>query len=472
MSNIRYVCLSDLHLGEEDSLLTDTKDGSRPSPTLRCLAECLAETLRHNQPGAPKPGLILAGDVLELALCPSQQALTAFEQFLWSVMPSNSELFGEIVYLPGNHDHHMWQAAREEQFVNYLGRLAAGEAIEAPWDTTKVVMDLAGKDRLVNGSATAIARRLPHLRERGFEILTAYPNFGVRDGSRAVVFHHGHFIEPAYRFFSTLACLCFPEQKPPEDVYTLEKENCAWIDFFWSSLGSCGRIGADIESIFEASADQQSLQRLTDTLAHSIACQYPVPKWAPRILREWVLKTALHKAAGSVATGLERRQTEGDAPLSPEGSEGLRWYVTQMLRRQLELETGSLPESMAFVLGHTHKPFVDCLDGIRVLNTGGWVVDAPQPQRLHGAAAVLVGDDLSAISVRLYNEGSYEVRAEEPVPAGAAHSALYLRICDILGAQPQPWRSFTETARTEVELRTANLAERLKRRSATAAAAR
>ena len=471
MINTRYVCLSDLHLGEEDSLLTDVEDCTRPSPVLRRLAECLAEILSHNQPGAPKPGLILLGDVLELALCPSQQALIVFEQFLRSLMPANSELFGEIVYVPGNHDHHMWQAAREAQYLNYLGRLAPGEPIEPPWDTTKVVMDLAGKDRLVSGAATAIARRLPHLRDRGFEILTAYANFGLRDGGRAVVFHHGHFIEAAYRFFSTLASLFFPEQHIPEDVYTLEKENSSWIDFFWSTLGSCGRIGGDIETIYEASADEASLGRITDTLASSIARQYPVPSWAPRFLREWVLKAALHEAAGAVSAGLERRQTEGEAPLSADAAKGLRWYVEGPLRRQFEQEQGNTPESMAFVLGHTHKPFVDCQDGARVLNTGGWVVDAPRAQPLHGAAAVLIGEDLSTVGIRWYNEGSYGIRVEEPLPAGAKHGALYDGIGGILGAQPQPWKSFGETVRTEVELRCANFAARLKQRAAAAAQA-
>lgn len=468
MLNVRYVCLSDLHLGEEDSLLTDSEDYSRPSPVLRRLAECLAEILRRNELRAPKPSLILAGDVLELALCPSQQSLTAFEQFLRSVMPANSELFGEIIYIPGNHDHHMWTAAREAQYLNYLGRLVPGQAIEAPWDTTKVVMDVAGKDRLVNGLLTALARRIPHLRDGGFEILTAYPNFGVRDsGGRAVVFHHGHFIEPAYRFFSTLASLFFPEQGLPQDVYTLEKENASWIDFFWSSLGSCGRIGGDVETIFEASAEERELRQLTDTLAHSIACKYAVPAWAPRFLREWALKAALHEAAGSISSGLERRQTEGDAPLSAEAAKGLRWYLEGPLRRQLVQEDGGAPESMVFVLGHTHKPSVDCWDGTRILNTGGWVVDAPRAQPLHGAAAVLIGEDLSAINIRWYNEGSYEVRAEEPVPAGAPHSALYDEVNSLFRAQPQPWKSFGETARTEVELRAANLANRLKQGSAT-----
>lgn len=462
MPNIRYVCLSDLHLGEEDSLLTDAEDCCRPSPVLRALAECLAALLRHNSAGAPKPSLILAGDVLELALCPRQQTLAVFEQFLRTVMPPNSELFGEIVYLPGNHDHHMWQAARETQYQRYLERLGPDEAIQPPWDTTKVVMDLEGKDRLVNGTATAIARRLPHLNERRFEVLTAYPNLGIRRDGRAIVFHHGHFIEPAYHFFSTAASLFFPDQHLPEDVYTLEKENASWIDFFWSTLGSCGRIGPDVESIYEASAEQDSLNRLTDTLAGSIAREYPIPPWAPRFARQLALKAGLRLAGQHIATGLERRQTEGESPLSAEASAGLHWYLDGPLRRQLALETGSQPESMTFVLGHTHKPFVDCVDGARVLNTGGWVIDAPRPQPLHGAAAVLVDEDFSAIGLRCYNEGSYRMWVEEPLRAGEHHGVFFEQIQAALAEQPQPWQQFGETARREVERRCVNLAARLR----------
>ncbi len=468
MLNVRYVCLSDLHLGEEDSLLTDSSDYSRPSPVLRGLAECLAGILGRNEPGAPKPSLILAGDILELALSPSEQALATFEQFLRSVMPPNGELFGDIIYIPGNHDHHLWSAAREAQYLNYLGRLAPDRALEAPWDTTKVVMDMAGKDRLVSGLATTLARRIPHLRDRGFEILTAYPNFGVLDGRRAVVFHHGHFIEPACRYFSTLLSLCFPEQSLPEDVYTLERENSAWIDFLWSTLGGCGRIGSDIETIYESIGDRGSLRALMDSLAHGIAGKYAVPAWVPRFLREWALKIALRKGAEAFSNRLERRQTEGDAPLSPDAAEGLRWYLEGPLMSQLALETGQVLESMVFVLGHTHKPMVECRDRTRILNTGGWVVDSPKTQPVHGAAAVLIGGDLSAVNVRWYNEGSYQVRVEDPVPAGARHSALYEEIDGVLRARPQPWKSFGKTARTEVELRAANFAERRKRRAAAA----
>lgn len=462
MTNVRCVCLSDLHLGEEDSLLTDAEDFSRLSPTVRSLAECLAGILQHNEPGAPKPSLILAGDVLDLALCPEQQTLATFEQFLRAIMPPNGELFSEIVYIPGNHDHHVWGSARDAQYAQYLERLAPEKMPDAPWDTTKVMMDLNGKDRLVNAPATAIARRLPHLRARNFEILTAYPNFGIADGGgRAVVFHHGHFIEPAYRFFSTLGSLFFPGQSLPADVYTLERENGSWIDFFWSTLGSCGRIGSDVETIYEASAKEASLLRLADTVAHSISSKYPYPKAVPRFLREWVAKMALEEMARHCARGLERSQTDG-AVFSPEAAQGLHWYVEGPLRKQMELENGHAPDSLTFVLGHTHKPGEQSWDHTSVLNTGGWVVDAPEPQSLHGAAAVLVSEDLSAVSLRWYNEGCYTPRVTEALPAGAEHSTFYNQMDRLVKADEQPWKSFFEVARTEVELRLANFAKRLK----------
>ncbi len=468
MTSIRYVCLSDLHLGEEDSLLTDPDDLTRPSPVLQRLAECLAEVLRHNPPGAPKPSLILAGDVLELALGPVEQALATFETFLRSVMPPGSELFDEIVYLPGNHDHHMWQAAREAQYLGYLSRLAPGSPLEAPWDTTKVMMDQQGEDRLVSRAATLVAQRLPNLRDRRFEILSAYPNFGVQNGSgRAVVIHHGHFIEDAYHFFSTLACLMFPGQCFPEDVYTLEKENSAWIDLMWSTLGSAGRVGGDVEAFYEATKDADSLKRITDNLAKSVAANYPVPKWAPRFLRECTLKAALHEAFKSVTGGQERRQVEGDRPLSDAAARGLRTYVEDLLRRQFETEKVPQPTALSFVLGHTHKPFVERWDnGANILNTGGWVVDAPELQPLHGAAAVLVGEDLSTVSIRWYNEGRYTSTVEEPLAPAASHSVFFSEIDALLHQRPQSWRAFGETAKAEVGRRAASFAGRLKRRAA------
>src|SRR5262245_50193757 len=73
MAKIKYVCLSDMHLGAENSLLTklttDCADTEpiKPSPALVQLVECLKSLISQNDNGE-KPTLILNGDILELAL--------------------------------------------------------------------------------------------------------------------------------------------------------------------------------------------------------------------------------------------------------------------------------------------------------------------------------------------------------------------------------------------------------------------
>jgi predicted alpha/beta-hydrolase family hydrolase len=122
MSDIRYICISDLHLGADNSRLTHS--GSKigevnphyPSTVLKELAKCIRELVRHNS-GVAKPTLILNGDLLELALTEDNVALTAFERFIELMFPSDCDhLFDrEIIFNPANHDHHLWETARETQ---------------------------------------------------------------------------------------------------------------------------------------------------------------------------------------------------------------------------------------------------------------------------------------------------------------------------------------------------------------------
>ena len=98
-------------------------------------------------------------------------------------------------------------------------------------------------------------------------------------------------------------------------------------------------------------------------------------------------------------------------PLSASAREGLLHYVSGPLRVQLRTELDSnMPSDVTFVFGHTHKPFQKDLDfdryprWVNVYNTGGWVVDTMQAQRLHGGAVVLVDEALNTASLRMYNE--------------------------------------------------------------------
>ena len=90
--------------------------------------------------------MILLGDILELALANDNVAAMSFERFLDFAMPPGYELFGNIVYIPGNHDHHLWESARETQYVmNYLAKKSRENFLIFPgtppissWKTTLI----------------------------------------------------------------------------------------------------------------------------------------------------------------------------------------------------------------------------------------------------------------------------------------------------------------------------------------------
>ena len=109
----------------------------------------------------------------------------AFERFIELIAPDEGrKLFDRIVYLPGNHDHHLWETARETQYAEYLkAEVAWGEPIKIPWHSTY----LFGKT-VPSYFLNRVVQRWPVLKDLTIE--TAYPNFGLLspDGRRGVDF--------------------------------------------------------------------------------------------------------------------------------------------------------------------------------------------------------------------------------------------------------------------------------------------
>jgi len=471
MPDIRYVCLSDMHLGEEDSLLTNLEAGgtgtdpAQPSPVMVRLVGCLRYLISRNEDDE-KPTLILNGDILELALTTTNQAAMAFERFMELAMPPGGELFERIIYIPGNHDHHIWEIARETQYVNYISRLGPGEHLPIPWHTTNMFVE-NDPTPVPSYLLTKLVRRFPHLKD--FTITVAYPNFGLvrEDGRRCVIFHHGHFIESLYQLMSTLKALLFPGRKMPTRIYDMEAENFAWIDFFWSTMGRSGDAGRAIESIYERMRNPGQFRRLLSSFADSLAEKYDLPGWGDW-MESRILKEVLYYLADKVA-GRERVCT--DLPLSEDAGDGLRTYVSGPLREQILTERGGVPPDVIFVFGHTHKPFQECLDfkgyprRMDVYNTGGWVVDTVERRPVHGGAVILVDGDLNVTALRMYNEMAkaeeYSVSVEVATRTGGEANPFHRRISELVDPSEEPWRSFSSAVARAVYVRARDLRARM-----------
>ena len=471
MGDIRYVCLSDMHLGAETSLLTnlqiasDQPDPKEPSPVLIQLVTCLRHLVSKNQHAGTKPTLILNGDILEFALAYDNQALSAFQRFVDLILPKDDPLFGRIIYIPGNHDHHFWEVARETQyFESYLSTLAWTDEPARPWHTTNIF-----SKTVPSYSLNRLVRRLPHLKDMTIE--TAYPNFGLlrEDRKKCMIFHHGHFLESMYTLVSSLISMLFPGRPEPLNVWDMEEENFAWIDFFWGALGRSGEAGKGVGAIYEKLQNPKQVKQLLANLARGLARKHDLPGWGDTMeakLVEW----AFNQVAERVRS-FERSQPE--KALSEDTETGLWAYMQGPLSRQIMGEYGDkIPASVTFVFGHTHKPFEQDMNfsgysgWVDVYNTGGWVVDKDQRQPLCGAAVILIDENLEATSLRMYNEAEHEadyrVTVREARHPGDQPGPFQTYIEGLVQEAPAVFGDFSAAAARAVNVRAQNLRARIR----------
>lgn len=461
MSDIRYVVLSDLHFGAQNSLLTNveehqgaptlaeayvTKPG-RPSALLEPVFEGLRSLVGNQE--AP-PNLILAGDVLDLALSTDAVACTAFGSFVDLAFGGGTRLFSPMVYyLPGNHDHHVWETAREAQYRQYLRQTDVQEQLVEPWHTTPLSTDDV---RLSDGDllSTLIQRR-PGCRDVAVRV--KYPNLALRsgDGKRTCIITHGHYTEPIYMLMSALKDILFPDQAPGPGGYTvdrMEAENFAWIDFFWSTLGRSGEVGSDVGLVYADLTSAHDLSALSANLTRTLVARSHGHQW-------------MRPVESRVATSIAQREvrhlarTERGTPgvtLSPSSSLGAKKYLAGPVLHQIRAEFDTVGEDVSFVFGHTHKPFVDSWDvtgypgKVVVHNTGGWVVDTALPAPTQGAGAVLIDDDLNVASLQLYRQGPDGVAVPPLVLDEAGESPLHDLLARCVDGTREPWSAIGEVA--------------------------
>src|SRR5690242_13338365 len=468
MPYIRYVCLSDMYLGALYSSLYNltrnnlSNDTTVPSPVLTSLEECLRTFIAQNE-GTEKPTLILAGDVLELALTTENIAAMAFERFIELIFPQNGEpLFKEIYYLPGNHDHHLWETARETQYVNFLGtpKQAPGKELKVPYHTTSMFNVNPVPSLFLNG----IIHRYPHLKDQ--QIGTLYPNFAVlsEDERRCVIFTHGHFAESMYLLMSTMRKLMFPNAARPELTWDYEAENFAWIDFFWSTMGRSGEVGTDVEVVYDKLQSETQLRLMVNNLATGIANRPNRAGW-----RNWIEARLLKRVFNLIlfaAKNAERTQT--DDYLTDDARKGLKAYIEGPLLKQIMIERNqNVPPSCTFVFGHTHKPFQDQKNfagyepGMNIYNTGGWVIDSEQPHPLVGGAAVMIDEHLDVTSLRMYNEPGADNKTAVSVQTATSPdddpNHFHERITSLIDPSKDPWKTFSKVVVDEIPRRVKNL---------------
>lgn len=455
MVNLKYICLSDLHLGADYSILTHS-DPLTPSATLSALGVALRQ-LVADVSSPTQPQLLLLGDVLDLSQSPFHKTAMGFQRFVEVFFPhEGAPLFSSsVVYIPGNHDHHLWQSANER---DYLAQIPP-PAQELP--RLSAVTPMFVQPQRESALLTTLMCGYEHLNREHASVTVAYPNFGVvsSDGERGIAFHHGHFIESFYRLLSELRWLIEPHLRDPTSVEALERQNAPWIDFFWSAFGSAGRAGKDLDTLYfllqDNAAANRWLSHLSKRIVHRLLPYLPMSGEAEmQRIAQLATKVVLDLV---VERGAELERNSYLSVLSDSSVAGLRWYLEAPLARQIQSERhDTIPKDMTFIFGHTHKPFEDELPlamyqlPVKLFNTGGWVLDEPMMTPCEGAAVVLIDDALNLVSLRLYNDPVNGVPISVHIPPSGAYpranNPLRSAVAYALDRGQRLWQEFSNQA--------------------------
>ncbi len=449
MSDIQFICLSDLHFGAYNSLLTYTSPagelvaGKKSEVLIQFLN--IMEEIISSVNKKRKAKFIFNGDIFELALANTNEAVMTFDSFLeLTYTKSRKDFFSDkLIFIPGNHDHHLWETARERQYLEYMTKLAPGEYIELPWHHTKMIKPTPLKSRFI----TTLMQRHKNLREA--RAMTVYPNLTLvnRDTEKYVVISHGHFIENIYYLMSNLQSILLNSKSFPETIDQIERENFAWIDFFWSVLGRSGEVGTSIGIMYDMLQDEKALNELANNLVSYLMTRGDFPGSLQNMLKP-IVGYFLTKVVSQIAVN-ERGLT--DDILGKDARDGLRGYITGPLKKQFMSENNNtLPKEMNFIFGHTHKPFYKLESGfgesgypeqIGIMNTGGWVIDTVQPQKQVGGAIALIDEDKNVVLLRLYNETDLEIRLE----SCELENPLYEKLKEKLNLKSKTFTEFTKS---------------------------
>ena len=459
ISSLAWVCLSDTHFGAENSLLSLVRDDAsvdpdEPSPVLLGLISCLRQVVGL-EPDASRPTLVLNGDILELALAEDNVAAMVFDRFIDLAFDPEHPLFDPVIlFLPGNHDHHLWETARERMYADYVASTPRDSELAASYHATRLFVNRNEHNLEAELLSALVQRR----RGEDLHVRIAYPNLGLEslDSGREVLIHHGHFTETIYRLMSKGKATLFPKQPLGNEVWDWESDNFAWIDFFWSTLGRSGSAGQDVGLIYDMLQDESALRRLVGELGNAAGDRGPRPL---RPITKWLGR----EVAGDLvdlAKGRERRHS-GEI-LTAEGKLGLQEYLEGPVAKQYKRETESRQpgENVSFIFGHTHKPFESTLEAVgfagplSIFNSGGWVVDTETTTVNQGAAVLLIDSDCNVTSLRMYNQasspGQYKVHLSSP---DQAFNGLHTRLAAGLNFNQAPWTHFSEIVAAEVSRR-------------------
>jgi len=317
---IKALALSDLHLGELETLLYNSRDGSNLIDiTIDRISE-LSKGDEEFDSGVEQ--LILLGDIVELSEADEDEAYSNAKAFLGPLLERIKP--DRLVYIPGNHDHHLWVELLNAEYgvSNY-----------------KKCSPKTKTDSSITKKEIFIKRCLPKDYPPP-KVDIRYPNYRIETRNAYYLFDHGHL-------FSTFV---YGFTKNAKDLADAEERSYGWMELLWYRK------------------KKRFLQRIF--LVREIFHDY---------LRRFQLEIPYYLKQRNKVSSRGTKFREDCAPLLDDGlREKILWYLEKICGISSEVE-----KDFHFIFGHTHnggrllkEDRKIRLNGkfITLWNTGGWIV--------------------------------------------------------------------------------------------------
>jgi len=217
MKKLKVLTVSDLHLGEDDSLLHDNDFGIIDTTVGKIRELSMADENADVESGIDT--LILLGDMVDLSEAQDEKAYRKARFFLEKLMADVP--IEKLVFVPGNHDHHIWIEVMEGE----LGRLGGD---------CRQVRDLPHS---VKNPPEFMEKCMPSA-NRPPEVEVCYPHYILKEGDKWFMFDHGHLFSTLFPRLSRIPVIrrLLKFSKNTKKVKTLgelEDEICAFMEWIW-----------------------------------------------------------------------------------------------------------------------------------------------------------------------------------------------------------------------------------------------
>ena len=368
---IELVAISDLHLGVKDSCLT-------PSGTsCPCLDDLIDAWKKEIPKDVKKPTLVIIGDLLDLSLASYAESMPAAKIFFTKIV--GAELFKDILYIPGNHDHHIWHHIVEEKFV--YEKILPSCNLQSDYPRTKSLIVTDQGDECDSGvffSNTFLNGFLP-ANSSITNIKVTYPNLLLKPENDPIpiIFTHGHFFEKSWTFITDITKEIFKQLT----IDDFETYNAPLTEFIWYNLGQSKKLSDLVDDIY--SSAQSGNTNYLDNLMHMVMQGIEAMNVkAKHKIEQHLIDNFMEFSAKEVVNYLFKGATKYSRKASMRNMEigdtipKVEEYFKNYLANDLNQANCS---KYKVVFGHTHQPgkgLVTINDNpIEIYNTGGWILD-------------------------------------------------------------------------------------------------